>query len=107
MAGLEIAAFIEPWRYDPASYLTDADLLRRVARLPQGAVVLPDLDLSMDAEVWEELGTAGERGAETPFGRGDAVTHPQYHLKLLLNRMGVNRAEVQPWHRRGLAALDD
>ncbi|MBL9033553.1 MAG: class I SAM-dependent methyltransferase [Rhodospirillaceae bacterium] len=32
-AGLEIAAFIEPWRYDPASYLTDADLLRRVARL--------------------------------------------------------------------------
>ncbi len=32
-AGLEIAAFIEPWRYDPASYLTDADLLKRVARL--------------------------------------------------------------------------
>ncbi len=32
-AGLEIAAFIEPWRYDPASYLTDAGLLRRLARL--------------------------------------------------------------------------
>lgn len=32
-AGLEIAAFIEPWRYDPASYLSDADLLRRVDRL--------------------------------------------------------------------------
>ena len=32
------------------------------------------------------------------------MTHPQYHLKLLLNRMGVNRAEVQPWHRRGLSA---
>ena len=33
-AGLEIAAFIEPWRYDPASYLTDADLLQRLDGLP-------------------------------------------------------------------------
>lgn len=32
-AGLAITAFIEPWRYDPASYLTDAGLLRRLARL--------------------------------------------------------------------------
>ena len=32
-AGLEIASFIEPWRYDPASYLSDPDLLRRLARL--------------------------------------------------------------------------
>ncbi|MGH6894712.1 MAG: class I SAM-dependent methyltransferase [Dongiaceae bacterium] len=32
-AGLEIAAFIEPWRYDPASYLTDAGLLRRLEKL--------------------------------------------------------------------------
>lgn len=32
-AGLEIAAFIEPWRYDPASYLSDADLLSRLRRL--------------------------------------------------------------------------
>ncbi len=32
-AGLEIAAFIEPWRYDPESYLSDPDLLRRTARL--------------------------------------------------------------------------
>jgi SAM-dependent methyltransferase len=32
-AGLEIAAFIEPWRYDPASYLTDPGLLHRLERL--------------------------------------------------------------------------
>ena len=32
-AGLEIAAFIEPWRYDPASYLTDAGLLHRLQNL--------------------------------------------------------------------------
>ena len=44
----------------------------------------------------------GRRRPIPPFARGDAVTHPQYHLKLLLNRMGVNRGEVQPWHRAGL-----
>jgi ATP-dependent helicase/nuclease subunit B len=105
----------ERWRHDPpptpviAAGVTSAAkgvaaLLRRIARLPQGAVVLPDLDLAMDAAVWDELGTAGARGAEVPFGRDDAVTHPQYHLKLLLNRLWVSREEVQPWHRAGLGA---
>ncbi|MEO6152162.1 MAG: PD-(D/E)XK nuclease family protein [Croceibacterium sp.] len=74
-----------------------AQLLRTVAELPHGAVVLPDLDLSMNDAVWDELGEA-----TTPFERGEAVTHPQYHLKLLLNRMGIARGEVQPWHRAGL-----
>jgi ATP-dependent helicase/nuclease subunit B len=83
-----------------------AKLLRTVSELPRGAVILPDLDLTMDADVWDALGIAGapkERG-DPAFGKGDAVTHPQYHLKLLLNRMGIGRAEVQPWHRAGLAA---
>ena len=85
-----------------------ARLLRVVADLPEGAVVLPDLDLAIGGEAWEELGLAGaaaEPGGPV-FGAGDALTHPQYHLKLLLGRMGVNRAEVQPWHRRGIAAAD-
>ncbi len=85
-----------------------ARLLRVVAGLPQGAVVLPDLDLAMDDAAWDELGLAG--ASDSPgglvFGAGDALTHPQYHLKLLLHRMGVNRAEVQPWHRRGAAAAE-
>ena len=83
-----------------------ANLLRVVSELPHGAVILPDLDLAMEDAVWSELGRAGaspEPGGE-PFARGDAVSHPQYHLKLLLNRMGVSRAEVQPWHRRGEGA---
>jgi ATP-dependent helicase/nuclease subunit B len=101
------------WRSDPpatpivAAGVTSAapalaELLRVVSEQPQGAVILPDLDLSMAAEVWDELGHAGSPEAEPPLARGDAVTHPQYHLKLLLSRMGVNRAEVQPWHRAGL-----
>lgn len=83
-----------------------ARLLRVVAGLPQGAVILPDLDLALDDEVWDMLGRAGhaEHTGEPPFGRDDAVTHPQYHLKLLLHRMGIARDEVRPWHRAGLGA---
>ncbi len=83
-----------------------ARLLRTVSELPRGAVILPDLELTPDEEVWQALGTAGmpEGPDDPPFGAQDAVTHPQYHLKLLLNRMGVARGEVQPWHRAGLAA---
>ena len=83
-----------------------ARLLRVVSELPQGAVILPDLDLAMTDAVWAELGTAGasEEPGDPPFTRGDAVTHPQYHLKLLLNRMGVARGEVQQWHRKGMTA---
>lgn len=85
-----------------------ARLLRVIADLPEGAVVLPDLDREMSEEAWDELGLAGaasEPGGPV-FGAGDSLTHPQYHLKLLLGRMGVNRAEVQPWHRRGAAAAE-
>jgi ATP-dependent helicase/nuclease subunit B len=83
-----------------------ARLLRVVSELPQGAVILPDFDLTMDEAVWDELGCAGapaEPGG-APFAKGDAVTHPQYHLKLLLNRMGIARGEVEAWHRRGIGA---
>jgi len=83
-----------------------ARLLRTIADLPNGAVILPDLDLNLDQATWDGLGLAGvpaEPGG-APFGDRDALAHPQYHLKLLLNRMGIARAEVDPWHRAGLAA---
>lgn len=79
-----------------------AKLLRVVADLPDGGVILPDLDLALDDRVWDALGSAGG-GEGRVFERGDVVTHPQYHLKLLLNRMGIARDEVEPWHRSGLA----
>jgi ATP-dependent helicase/nuclease subunit B len=105
----------EKWRAEPprtpivAAGVTSAapavaELLRVVSELPNGAVILPDLDLSMPPEVWDELGEAGAPDSVPPFARGDAVTHPQYHLKLLLNRMGVARDEVDQWHRAGLGA---
>ena len=71
-----------------------AKLLRVVADLPDGGVILPDLDLALDDDVWDALGGAGGPDGAV-FERGDVVTHPQYHLKLLLNRMGkIGRAHV-------------
>ena len=112
-----LAHVAERWRREPprfpvvAAGVTSAApavarLLRVVADLPQGAVILPDLDLALPDAVWDALGAAGntERPDAPVFGRGDVTTHPQYHLKLLLARMGIARGEVQAWHRSGPAA---
>lgn len=74
-----------------------AELLARIARMPEGAVVLPALAMPRempDAE-WDAL------IPET--GRGEP-THPQYQLRLLLDRMGVARAEVDLWKAGGRGA---
>ena len=75
-----------------------AALVARVARMRDGMVVLPGLWLSniFPDEEWDALGPDEN-------ARGEA-THPQFHLKLLLDRLGVARAEVQPWRRSGGAA---
>lgn len=72
-----------------------ARLLRTVADLAEGMVVLPGLDLGMAGEEWEALGPV-KADPEKPHER-PLETHPQYHLKLLLGRMGVSRGEVRPW----------
>ncbi|MEL0209009.1 MAG: PD-(D/E)XK nuclease family protein, partial [Novosphingobium sp.] len=69
---------------------------------PDGGVIVPDLDLTLEPHVWDALGSAGGPDGAV-FERGDVVTHPQYHLKLLLNRMGIARDEVEPWHRSGMS----
>lgn len=75
-----------------------AALLATVARMPDGMVVLPGLSLPnlLPDEEWDRLGPDEQ-------GRGDE-THPQFHLKLLLDRMGIGRGEVEPWRISGRAA---
>jgi ATP-dependent helicase/nuclease subunit B len=75
-------------------------LLRRVAELPLGMVVLADLATGMDEEEWQALGPH-EPDPVTGFRRRSIETHPQFHLKLLLRRMGVNRDEFLPWRDGG------
>ncbi|HVF83802.1 MAG TPA: double-strand break repair protein AddB [Sphingomicrobium sp.] len=76
-----------------------AALLARIAQMPDGCVVLPTLSSSrlMSDEEWEAL------GPDPDSGRADE-THPQFHLKRLLDRIGVNREEVEPWRPAGRAS---
>lgn len=76
-----------------------AKLLRAVAGLPEGMVVLPGLAIDIGDSEWESLGphdpdAAGRR-------RRAIETHPQFHLKLLLDRMGVHRREFAEWKGEG------
>ncbi|HEX2804469.1 MAG TPA: double-strand break repair protein AddB, partial [Sphingomicrobium sp.] len=73
-------------------------VLATVSAMCEGMVVLPGLALPsmVPDEEWEALGPDED-------GRGEA-THPQFHLKILLDRIGVAREEVRLWPRVGLAA---
>jgi ATP-dependent helicase/nuclease subunit B len=71
-----------------------------VARLDQGMVVLPALDLDLPDEEWDALGP--HRPDEATGRRVPSIeTHPQFHLKLLLDRMSVGREEVVNWRWGG------
>ena len=82
----------------------EAKMAEDAARFREAIKNLHDLELPPEA--WDELGRAGapvEPGGD-PFGWRDALTHPQYHLKLLLQRMGIGREEARQWHRKGITA---
>ncbi|WP_375285690.1 double-strand break repair protein AddB [Sphingomonas sp.] len=97
----------ERWRAVPpsgfvcAAGITDsapavARLLRQVSELPEGMVVLAGLATSMPQEEWDAL---GPQAPDPASGRRALAieVHPQFHLKLLLDRIGVAREEVALW----------
>ncbi len=65
-----------------------ADLLDAICRLPNGAVVLPGLDRHLDEDHWQAIGTNDDPAHPAVPG------HPQFGLKLLLNRLRADRSEV-------------
>ena len=62
-----------------------ATLLDTIARLPNGALVLPGLDTDLDDETWAMIAN----DAESNHG------HPQFAMAALLKRIGVSRAAVE------------
>lgn len=66
-----------------------ANLLRAISRLENGRVVLAGLDLYMPDAEWDAIGGGEDEQA--------IESHPQYHLHLLLDRLGVSRLDVQTW----------
>lgn len=63
-----------------------AELLRVIARLPQGAVVLPGLDFDLTDEAWDALDEKDD--APSVYG------HPQFGLKKLLGKFCTLRGDV-------------
>ena len=58
-----------------------ADLLKVIADLPQGVLVLPGIDRDADGNVWQNL----------------APSHPQYGMAHLLGHLGIDRHQVADW----------
>lgn len=88
---------IAKWRVDPPQHPvilagstgsrgTTHMLMEAIARLPQGAVVLPGYDFEQPPEVWNHL--------------RDALTgedHPQYRFAKLLSDLDMTPGDVQRW----------
>ena len=85
-------AQIELWQKSPpqtpviaagstGSIPVTSELLKVVAGLPQGEIILPGLDLTLDNEAWDEI----KEG------------HPQYTLKNLILSLNIPRVRVQNW----------
>ena len=62
-------------------------LMKAVAALPQGALVLPGFDFDMPFDQWNTL--------DDPMLSED---HPQYRFHKLLNLLDMNGRDVKPWH---------
>ena len=62
-------------------------LMKAIATLPQGAVILPGLDTDMREKVWSHL--------------SDALTaedHPQFRFHKLMVDLGVTSGDISAWH---------
>ena len=64
-----------------------ARLIAAIARAPQGAVVLPGLDLNLDPAAWNLIG-ASDEASVTLAG------HPQWLMRRLIGAIGVERDQV-------------
>ncbi len=70
--------------------------METVARLPQGAVILPGLDADQPAAIWRQL-------AEVGSGEMAGEDHPQYRFARFLDRVGIRPDAVVPWDAGSLA----
>ena len=69
-----------------ASRGTTALFMQAVARLPQGALVLPGYDFDTPTAVWSAM--------------DDALTaedHPQYRFRHLMDRLAITATDIQEW----------
>lgn len=65
---------------------TTAMFMQAVARLPQGAIILPGFDFDLPTPVWGQL--------RNPLTSED---HPQFRFSRLLETAGIGRSDVACW----------
>ncbi|WP_170433513.1 double-strand break repair protein AddB [Ruegeria arenilitoris] len=61
-------------------------LMQAVARLPQGALILPGYDFDQPAHVWERLDSAMT-----------SEDHPQYRFRKLMTELGIGPDQIASW----------
>ncbi|PWK61395.1 double-strand break repair protein AddB [Roseicyclus mahoneyensis] len=67
-----------------------AQLMEAVARLPQGAVILPGIDRDMPQAIWARLLEDRREGL-------DGEDHPQYRLARFADRLGLDPWAIPDW----------
>lgn len=67
-----------------------AHLLKTIAHMDNGMVVLPGLDRTMTSEVWQGVDVPDNEHDDS----GTAPGHPQYGLKRLIDDIGILREDV-------------
>lgn len=73
-----------------------ARLLKAIAQMPNGCVVLPGVDLDLDETAWSAVGAQTPGGPQTGVGFDPAALgHPQAALKHTLSHLEVARTDVQ------------
>ncbi|MDA1237735.1 MAG: double-strand break repair protein AddB [Proteobacteria bacterium] len=69
---------------------TTKKFIKLVARLPQGAIILPGVDFEMSEKTWKALKSSNK--LQTPV-----EDHPQYRLKTLLKELQLGLSQVEKW----------
>ncbi|MCA0870452.1 double-strand break repair protein AddB [Seohaeicola saemankumensis] len=94
---LAAEALIAQWQQSPPDHPiilagstgsrgTTMMLMQAIARLPQGAVVLPGFDFDQPDTVWAQLDNALT-----------AEDHPQYRFRKLMDGLDIGPADIHPW----------
>ena len=94
---LIVENLVEKWQDNPPEHPiilagstgsrgTTLMLMKAVARLPQGAVVLPGYDFDQPDAVWTHL--AGAKGSED---------HPQHRFTNLMHAFDIEPGDITPW----------
>ncbi|MEM8702069.1 MAG: double-strand break repair protein AddB [Pseudomonadota bacterium] len=77
-----------------------AELLKVVAGLERGAIVLPGLDPHLDDRSWsllkQDAPSSGSGQLAWAQGPSTLPSHPQFSFKQLLDRLGATRSDVVP-----------